>query len=113
MNKTDQPFYDWEKTLDERDKDLVKTAFDLMLKQLESFRKDFPLKPPDAPKDYQCVLLDVTKTLCHIENTVMLETDSLPDAVSFVYNLFHTHGIECAVYQPANNCYREYYRNEE
>lgn len=50
--KINQPFYDWEKTLDERDKDPENTAFNLMLKQLESFHKDFPLKPPDTKVGY-------------------------------------------------------------
>lgn len=109
----DQPFYDWEKTLNERDKDLVEKAFNLMVKQMEKFRKDFPLKAPDEPKEYQCFLLDPYLKMCHIDGTCMLETDDLYEACGLVYRLFTDYGIEACVYQPRHQTYREYYRNEE
>lgn len=110
---TEHAYFEWENTLNEQDKELVHKAFALMIKHFENFREIVPLKGPAAPKEYQCFLLDPTKKLCHIKDTLLFETDNLAHACSYIYNLNKKYNIECCVFQPLHQSYREYYRKNE
>ena len=61
--------------------------------------------------EYQCVDLDPNFKLFHGDNKPLLETNCLAEACGFVYNRFKELGIECAVFQPRTQGYREIYRN--
>ena len=61
--------------------------------------------------EYQCVDLDPAFKLSHGDNKPLLETDCLAEAGSFVYRRFRELGIECAVFQPRAQGYREIYQH--
>lgn len=57
-------------------------------------------------KEYQCYLLDPECKLYHI-GKVLLETDDLAEACSFVYKHFEGSNQECCVWQERTKSYRE------
>jgi hypothetical protein len=63
--------------------------------------------------EYQCFDLDPRYKLAHADDApVLLETDCLAEACTFVYNRFKETGIECAVWQPRSKGYREVYQHK-
>ena len=62
--------------------------------------------------EYECYDLDPQFKLHHGDNPVLLKTDDLAEAGSFVYQRFKTTGTECAVYQPRSQGYREIYQHK-
>jgi hypothetical protein len=42
----------------------------------------------------------------------IFENDSLPCAITFAYEIHKKFGVEVAVWQPKNECFRDYYKNE-
>lgn len=62
--------------------------------------------------EYQCYDLDPNFKLFHGDNPVLLETDCLAEACTFVYNRYRELNIECVVYQPRTKGYREIYKHQ-
>lgn len=61
-------------------------------------------------KEYQCFYLNPAYKLGHDDDAeVLFESDSLYDAMHFVYTKFKEEGKDIAVYQPRSKGYREYY----
>jgi hypothetical protein len=60
---------------------------------------------------FQCFDLDINLVLFH-QGECLFETDDLAQACVFIYNRFHSTGIECAVWQERTQTYRQVYKHE-
>lgn len=60
--------------------------------------------------EYQCFYLNPEFNCAHDDDAeVLLETDNLAEACTFVYESFKKNGKAIAVWQPSTNSYREVY----
>lgn len=71
----------------------------------EDFKKETGIK------EYQCFYLNPEYRLAHDDDAeILLQTDCLAEACTFVYNKFKAEGRDIAVYQARSHCYREIYQ---
>lgn len=62
-------------------------------------------------KEYQCFYLDPRYKLAHADDAeVLLETDDLAEACTFIYRKFKEEGKDIAVWQPRTQGYRGHYQ---
>ena len=63
--------------------------------------------------EYQCFYLNPEYQLGHDDDApVLFESDSLPQAINFVYNDWLANKRDIAVWQPRTRGYREIYRDQ-